>query len=228
MDIMRILIIEDDMKLAKVMANYLDRNGFLCDNCQNGLDGLDFAQQPIYDLIILDRLLPNIDGLSILKTLREKNITTPVIMVTALNELSDRIDGFDYGADDYLGKPFAMEELLARTKALLRRPAKIDDISLLTYSNIKIDITNKILSSDTSQCELTKKEAALMVLFIQHKEQTLTRDVIMNKVWGPESYVGEANIDNFISFLRRRLKSVNALCKITTIHSVGFRLEISL
>lgn len=223
---MRILIIEDDVKLGNAMALCLDHAGYLNDVCERGDDGLDFALQKIYDLIILDRLLPGMDGLSLLKMLRKKMIFVPVIMVTALNQLNDRIDGFDCGADDYLGKPFAMEELLVRIKALLRRPSVIDDNPLLSFSDIKMDVRQKLLICDTFQCELSKKEASLLELFICNHAQILPRELILQKIWGPESYVGEANIDNYISFLRKRLKSVGAKCRITTIHSIGYRLEI--
>ncbi len=223
---MRILIVEDDVKLATAMALQLEHAGYLTDITHRGDDGLDFAMQKIYDLIILDRLLPEIDGLSILKSLRSKNNLVPVIMITALNQLHDRINGFDCGADDYLGKPFAMEELLARTKALFKRLMIRDEKSLISYSNIQMDISQKLLISDSARCELSKKEAALMELFIYNKEQILPRELILQKIWGPESYVGDGNIDNYISFLRRRLKSVAAKCRITTIHSIGYRMEL--
>jgi DNA-binding response OmpR family regulator len=208
------------------MSLCLEHAGYLIDTCERGDDGLEFALQKIYDLIILDRLLPGMDGLTLLKKLRGKNVSVPVILVTALNQLHDRIDGFDCGADDYLGKPFAMEELLARTRALLRRPTVMDDNTLISCSNIKMDTKQKLLISDTSQCELSKKEAALMELFIYNRDQILPRELILQKIWGPESYVGDGNIDNYISFLRRRLKSVGAKCRITTIHSIGYRMEI--
>jgi DNA-binding response OmpR family regulator len=222
---MRIQIVEDDEKLGKAMANYLEHAGYLVDLCSRGDDGLDFALQKIYDLIILDRMLPGMDGLDLLKLLRRNQILIPIIMVTALNQLNDRIDGFNGGADDYLGKPFALEELLARTKALLRRPSVIDDITMISFSNIQMDVKQKLLISNTLQCELSKKEAALMELFIANHDQILPRELILQKIWGPESYVGDGNIDNYISFLRRRLKSVAADCRITTIHSIGYRME---
>lgn len=223
---MRILIVEDDDKLGKAMSNYLEHAGYLTDLCPRGDDGLDFALQKIYDLIILDRMLPGMDGMNLLKILRKHRIFVPVILVTALNQLNDRIDGFDGGADDYLGKPFALEELLARTRALLRRPSVIDDNTLIAFSNIRMDVRQKLLISNTAKCELSRKEAALMEYFINNHDQILPRELILQRIWGPESYVGDGNIDNYISFLRRRLKSVGADCKITTIHSIGYRMEI--
>ncbi|MBH1939326.1 response regulator transcription factor [Mobilitalea sibirica] len=222
---MRILIIEDDVKLCNAISFHLKNEGFLTDACNTGDDGLFFAMERNHDLIILDRLLPEIDGITLLDKIRKNHIETPVIMVTALGELNDRIDGFETGADDYLVKPFAMEELIVRVKALLRRPKKIDDITEFSFSNIKLNIQHKILSSDTGQCELSKKEAALMEFFLRNKNQILSRDIILNRVWGYDSFVCEANLDNYISFLRKRLKSINSRCKISTIHSVGYRLE---
>jgi Response regulators consisting of a CheY-like receiver domain and a winged-helix DNA-binding domain len=223
---MRILMIEDDIKLGKAMSLYLKHAGYSVDFCDRGDDGLEFVRREIYDLVILDRLLPGLDGLDLLKQLRKDGIMAPVIMVTALNQLNDRIDGFDWGADDYLGKPFAMEELLVRTRALLRRPFTMKENTLISCSNIQLDVIQKLLISDTARCELSRKEAALMELFISNHNQILPRELILQKVWGPESYVGDGNLDNYISFLRRRLKKVGARCQISTIHSIGYRLEI--
>lgn len=155
----------------------------------------------------------------------KKGIHTPVIMVTALGALQDKVKGFENGADDYLVKPFAMEELLMRIRALLRRPASMIDSDALSYGDISLNRSQMKLECNQQECSLSKKEAQLFELFMQNKEQVLTREIILERVWGPESDVTTGNLDNFISFLRRRLRTVNSNCKLTTIHGIGYRLE---
>ena len=224
---MRILIIEDNEKLSKNISTFLKRHDFVTDTALDGDVGLYYALKNIYDVIILDWLLPYKDGISILHTIRKNGIHTPVIMVTALGELSDKVKGFETGADDYLVKPFALEELLVRIQALLRRPSSLSNTSTLSYSDIVLDTLQKKLICNDLSCELSKKETALFELFIHNKEQVLTRELIIDKIWGPENENGTGNLDNFMSFLRRRLRSVKSTCKISTIHGVGYRLEMT-
>lgn len=224
---MRILIIEDDIKLCDTLSIQLEHQGYHIDKCYSGEDALYYALGHVYDILILDRMLPVLDGLSILQLIRKKGISTPTIMVTAMNGLNDRIDGLDAGADDYLVKPFEVEELFARIRALLRRPTQMQNNEILEYANISLNITNKLLTSTTGDsCSLSKKECELLEFFIKNKNQILERELLLSRVWGPDAFACDSNLDNYISFLRRRLKIVNSTAKINTIHSIGYRLVV--
>ena len=222
---MRLLIIEDNKDLCDGMCFQLQHEGYTIDTCYTGEYALYYALQHSYDVIILDRMLPDIDGLSILKIIRQKNINVPVIMVTAMERLLDRIDGLDSGADDYLVKPFAMEELLARVRALARRPQKIEQTELLTYSDLELDVKKQLVRTAQKSSSLTKREADLLEFFMRNPNQVLPRETILSRVWGPDNFVEEGNLDNYIHFLRRRLKSIDCTAQIKTIHSVGYCLE---
>lgn len=222
---MRILVIEDDKDLNDTVCFHIRNEGYEADACYSGEDALFYALQQSYDIIILDRMLPVMDGLSILKTIRQRNINVPVIMVTAMDGLHDRIDGLDSGADDYLVKPFAIEELLARIRALVRRPQKIEQIEVLTFSNFELDVRKQMVCNGRNICSLSKRETALLEYFMRYPNQILAREVILSHVWGPDSFVEPGNLDNYIHFLRRRLSSIKCTAQIKTIHSVGYRLE---
>lgn len=222
---MRILVIEDDIELSDIMIQQLKQHGYQADQCQNGGDALFYCIEQIYDLIILDRMLPELDGLSLLALIRRRGIHTPVIMATALDGLGDRIDGLDAGADDYIVKPFAMEELLARIRAIARRPGRLENIRTLNFANISLDENTHELKSEKKGVSLSKKETALLVYLIKNAGQTLTRAQLLSYIWGPDSEVEEGNLDNYIYFLRRRLKSIGSKAIIITVHSVGYRLE---
>lgn len=222
---MRILIIEDNVALCEAMCYHLQNEGYLTDLCHTGEDALYYALNPCYDLIILDRMLPVMDGLTILRTLRQKQLPVPVIMVTALDQLSDRIDGLDSGADDYLVKPFAMEELLARIRALTRRPAAIVDQHRLKFSDLSLDVLEQQLSTGQSICQLSKRETELLEYLMRHPNQVLSREIILSHVWGLDHFVEDGNLDNYIHFLRRRLSHVESSARIKTIYRVGYRLE---
>lgn len=224
---MRILVVEDDETLSSLMQEYLNKNGIETDVALEGDTGLYYAEKQIYDVLILDRMLPECDGIQILKKLREKQIATPVIFVTALNQLNDRIEGFSSGADDYLAKPFALEELLARVQALARRTPEITYTQHLSYNDLILNTTSNRLQYKENSCVLSKKESSLMELFLRNKEQTITRELIMDRIWGPDSYTRNANLDNYISFLRRRLRTIDSPYSIITVHSVGYRLTNS-
>lgn len=222
---MKILIIEDDLSLSKIMKKHLVLEGYDADVCDNGGDAfLYISDDNTYDAIILDRMLPEVDGLTILSALRRKGFKMPVIMVTALGQLTDRIDGLDAGADDYLVKPFEMQELLARLRALLRRPYSIKEEGRLKFADLSLNEATHILSSEHGMCELSKKEYALFEYLIKNTNTVLSRDSIINYVWGSNSDVSSGNLDNYISFIRRRLESVKSRVQVKTVHSMGYRL----
>ncbi|MEO4052756.1 response regulator transcription factor [Solibacillus sp. CAU 1738] len=224
---MRILLIEDDIDLCQTIYLQLLNQGYYVDRYHNGEDALHYALKSDYDLIILDRMLPIIDGLSITQVLRNKQINTPIIMVTAMSEINNRIEGLDAGADDYLIKPFAMEELFARIRALVRRPANIENIEILTFSNITVDTTNKLLVCNDKKLSLSKREIELLAFLIKNKNIPVSRDRILAHVWGADTTVEMGNLDNYIHFLRRRLKNVGSDAIIKTIYGVGYQIKES-
>lgn len=222
---MRILIIEDDQKLCNLLAIQLNKEGYETDCVYDGGDALLFIRQKAHDIILLDRMLPGMDGLSILKKMREEKNTTPVILITALGQLQDKIDGLDTGADDYLVKPFAIEELSARIRCLKRRPSKWEATDILSFGDISLNTQEQILNGPDGAYTLSKKESSLLTVFLQNPLQTLPRNLLLSKVWGPEGDVEDGNLDNYIFFVRRRLKTVGSRLKLCTVRGVGYRLD---
>ena len=222
---MRILLVEDDISLCKALMIHLNSQGYETDVCHNGTDGLSYALQNTYDVMILDRMLPELDGLTLLSAIRRKNIFTPVILATAMDSLQDKISGLDCGADDYLTKPFDAEELLARIRALARRPALFKESPILSYGDLCFDPEKLELSTNEKTVSLSKKEGSLIEYLIKNKEQNLRRSLILSYVWGADAEVEEGNLDNYIYFLRRRLRVLKSRVQIKTIHGVGYRLE---
>ncbi len=221
---MKILLIEDDKDLSSALCFKLNKEGYLVDSCLQGDEAIYYCNSTFYDIIILDRMLPEVDGLTILQTFRKNNITTPIILVTAMNGINDRIDGLDAGADDYLVKPFDMGELLARIRALSRRPRAMEHNSLLQFSNFSLDTDLHTLQTESKSITLSNKESCLLEFLIRNRGQILTREQILSRVWGIDSYVEDGNIDNYIYFVRRRLKVANCNARIKTVHSVGYQL----
>lgn len=223
---MKILIIEDDRELARSIKFQLEKENFSVDLCHDGEEGLYYIQERMHDLVILDRMLPHMDGISLLKEARRTHISTPVIFLTALGELDDKIRGLECGADDYMIKPFAFEELLARIHCLMRRPGKWNDSAILRLGDISFDPESNQLSKNKQSCTLSKRESDLLEIFLRNPGQTLTRSMLLNRVWGIDSDVENGNLDNYIHFLRRRLKSIDSTLNLKTIRSVGYCLEV--
>lgn len=222
---MHILIIEDDSSLAEGLGFHLRHEGFEVDICNDGVSGLETALEGKYELILLDRMLPGLDGVQALRQLREKHISTPVLIMTALANVHDRVEGLDAGADDYLVKPFAIEELLARVRALNRRTPQLSEPERLQHGNMLLNADRGLLqNTNGASCTLSKREASLLAQFMRNPEQTLTRELLLARIWGDNPVEG-GNLDNYIYFLRKRLKGIESDSKITTVHGIGFRLE---
>lgn len=222
---MRILIIEDDVNLNNIIKYQLEKEGYQVESCFDGREALRFIRQQFADLILLDRMLPHISGMELLKELRNIGDSTPVLMLTALGTLSDRVEGLNMGADDYLVKPFAMEELMARIRSLSRRVGNNSPNSNLVFGDISYkEITNE-LSGPLGRCTLSQREGALMEVLIRSNGQTLNRSQLINNVWGLSSEVEDGNLDNYIFFLRRRLKGISETVSIQTVRGVGYHLE---
>ena len=215
---MRILLIEDDQSLCDTVKLQLQNQGYTVDSSYDGEEGLFFIKQQAYDLIILDRMLPSLDGISVLKAMRLLNIAVSVIMVTALNSIGDKVTGLDAGADDYLAKPFAIEELLARIRALSRRPTAWITSHSLSYGNTDFDLDNLTLIGPNSKL--------LFEAFFKQPASILPRPLLLSRVWGPYAEVEEGNLDNYIHFLRRRLRTVESNLELKTIRGIGYTLEI--
>lgn len=222
---MRILMIEDDADLCAAVDIHLKREGYTADFAHTGADGLHFALQNAYDVILLDRMLPELDGVGVLTALRGAGLHTPVLMVTALDGVSDRVDGLDAGADDYLAKPFAAEELLARIQALTRRPRQWESTRRLCAGDLELDTELCTLHGPAGGISLSKREAELLSLFLRNRGQTMTRELLLARIWGPDAPVEEGNLDNYVHFLRRRLRSAGSSVGIVTVRGVGYRLE---
>lgn len=222
---MKILLIEDDEILCQTLRLSLTKNGYDTEICRNGADGFLFACSGAYDCLIIDRMLPEMDGLTLLQALRRRGVQTPVIFSTALDGLNDRINGLDAGADDYLVKPYAVEELLARIRAVTRRPGRMEEEQTLKFEGLVFSPLHRELRYLDSCVSLSKKETALLEFFLRNPGKTLNREVILTYVWGSSSEVEDGNLDNYIYFLRRRFRTLKIPVQITTVHGVGYRLE---
>ena len=225
---LRILIVEDEYPLADAIQEILKRNNYTSDIETDGENGLNAALTNIYDLIILDLMLPKIDGLNILKELRTNNITTPVIILTAKSTTEDIITGLDSGADDYLAKPFNTNELLARIRALTRRKDKII-VYNLAYADIELNKNNRNLLCHTTgkSIKLGEKEFLLLEYLISNQKLVITKEQILDKLWGNEGLNLEYNnAEVYVSFLRKKINFIGSHVKIKAVRNSGYILEV--
>lgn len=225
---MRILFVEDDMQLSTVVAEQLQKEGYITDCCYDGAEALGYALNTTYnyDIVLLDRMLPIVDGLTILKAMRQKHIFTPVLIITGLGELEDKIDGLDCGADDYLVKPFHIKELLARIRALTRRPVEIVDNMALTAYDLTLDREHRRLTCKDHSVILTQKESDLMTVFMEMPDKTHSRNELIWRVWGQNTDIENGNVDNYIHFLRKRFRELSCKATIKTVYGAGFCLGV--
>lgn len=221
---MRILIIEDQKNMAEAIEYILKKNNYIVDFALDGEEGLDLALTDIYDLILLDVMLPTMDGFTILKKIRKQEIHVPVIMLTAKGEVEDKCSGLDLGADDYLAKPFQTEELLARIRAILRRKNNDYSENVLTFENIELNVTNLKLKCDENEYDLTLKESQVLELLMVRAKNIVSKDILIDKIWGLLNSAIDNNVEVYVSFLRKKLESMNANVKIKTIRGVGYSL----
>ncbi len=219
---MRILLIEDDKNLCEMLRFQLEKEHHEVTICNNGRDGLDLFLQDAYDLVLLDRMLPTMNGLLILQKARRSGISTPVIMITALGELYDRVEGLDCGADDYLVKPFAYEELAARIRSIGRRNHVYDDNNLFSYADLTYDSRLRELTGPDGSMQLSRREGRLLEVFLQNPDTTLQRLVLLSRVWGADAPVEESNLDTYIHFVRKRLQQIGSHATIETVRGIGY------
>ncbi|MBD7914354.1 response regulator transcription factor [Clostridium sp. Sa3CUN1] len=222
---MKLLLIEDEKELSEALFQILTKNKYSVDTVYDGEDGLDYALTGIYDVIILDIMLPKLDGLSLLKKIRKEGILTPVIMLTAKSQIEDRVTGLDLGADDYLTKPFAVEELLARLRSITRRKGTVINENILTYGDMRLNINTYDLDVNDESIRLTLKEFEIIKYFMERPKCVVSKDDLITKLWGFDSEVEYNNIEVYISFLRKKLAYLNSKVNIVTIRGVGYRLE---
>jgi DNA-binding response OmpR family regulator len=222
---MRILLAEDDLNLSKSLSEQLVLQGFDVDTCYDGEEALYYATQKIHDVILLDRMMPIIEGTLVLEKLRKDNINIPIIIITALGTLNDKVTGLNLGADDYLVKPFEFDELLARIYCVTRRSPIINMSSNISLVDITYDTTALTLKGPCGNCTCSNREGALLEFFIKNPNQTLSRDTLLLKIWGPDSDVENGNLDNYIYFLRRRLKNVGSKIELKTVRGIGYLME---
>ncbi len=223
---MKILLVDDERQLTDALSVILKKNNYSVDCAYNGVDGLDYALSGIYDLIILDIMMPEIDGISLLKTLRAKKIDTPVLMLSAKSELSDKIQGLNLGADDYMTKPFNTDELLARIRALLRRKEKfVSDI--LSFGDILLDRDTVELVKEQKRIALGKKEFQILEMLILNAGKSIEKEKFIEKIWGYDTDAEYNTIEVYISFLRKKLNAVGAKTEIKSIRGVGYTIGIS-
>lgn len=221
---MKLILIEDDAALCEFLEQILLADGYAVTVCQNPLTGLAMLEEQSFDALILDRMLPGMDGLELLKRIRRKGYTLPVLMLTALGAAADKVEGLDAGADDYLAKPFDAAELKARLRALLRSRSG-GYSSALRFADASLDMESRILTGPQGSCELSGRESALMAFFFQNSGQILPRALILERIWGADSEVEEGNLNNYIFFVRRRLRQVGSGIQIKTVRGLGYRAE---
>ena len=221
---MRILIAEDEVTIARALKVMLEKNKYAVDMVHNGNDALDHIRAIRYDALVLDIMMPGKDGIEVLKTARTEGNATPALFLTAKSEVADRVAGLDAGADDYLPKPFASVEFLARVRALTRRSGSYAP-SVATFGNTALDCNQYLLKTAFGEVRLNNKEYQLAELFFRHPHQVFSSEHLMERVWGLDS---EAEMDvvwTYIGFLRKKLKQIGAGVEIRTIRGAGYALE---
>lgn len=220
---MRILFIEDELKITDALQELCKIQNIDCDVANDGEEGLLFALNPIYDVIVLDIMLPMKSGLEILKEVRDRDITTPVLMLTAKGTVDDKVKGLDLGADDYLIKPFSAKELFARIRALSRRPDHEIKGEIISFEDVSFNTKKNMMQTEESEFKLSVKEAKILEMLLKRPNQVFTREQILDRVWGFDKEVNENNIEIYVHNLRKKLANSNV--KIDTIRGVGYTLS---
>ena len=222
---MRILLVEDEEYMAQAVAQVLEKNNYAVDLAHDGECGLDCGLSGIYDIIILDVMLPKLSGFEILKILRQQKIFVPVLMLTTRSETEDKVNGLDLGADDYLTKPFEMQELLARLRALARRRQEISLPSDCSFGDILLNPHTLSLYCGSQSFKLTLKESQLLEMLMDARGGVISKNRIIEKVWGFDSDAEDRHVEVYISFLRKKLKALDANTTIETVRGMGYALK---
>lgn len=220
---MKILIVEDDSRLARALAHILAENHYEVDIVGDGAQGLEWAESGIYDVIILDVMLPKMDGFEVVAQLRRENVSTPVLLLTARDAVSDKITGLDSGADDYMTKPFSPAELMAHLRMLTRRQGEVI-FEKLDFADLTLNLDSLELSCGSKTIHLSVKEFSIAKILMTNPSQIASKELLIDKVWGMDSSAEDNNVEAHISFLRKKLKFLGSRAQIETIRKVGYRL----
>lgn len=221
---MRVLLVEDEIGISQPLCKMLEKNNIPADAVYDGMSGYIQASKNIYDVIILDIMLPEMDGLTLLKKLRYNNVLTPVLLLTAKDTIDDKVKGFDMGADDYLTKPFSTSELIARVKALARRRPDILENDTLTFGDLTLDTNSALLTIGDDVKTLPMKEARLLETLIQNSDKIVSKDFLLDTVWGLETEAAENTVEIYIHYLRKKI-SGSRHAKIVTQRGLGYKLK---
>ena len=224
---MHILVVEDEKSLSNAIKRLLEQQGYFVDAVYDGLSAIDYAKGMDYRLIILDVMLPKLDGFEVVRILRKDGINTPVLMLTARTTVTDKVTGLNYGADDYMTKPFDTEELLARVGALTRRTGEVI-VDRLTYEDLTLDVNSAELSCGGQSVQLSRKEFEVLRSFLYNPSMTITTESLIVNVWGIDSDATDNNVEVYISFIRKKLKYLRSRVNIRKIQKIGYRLEASI
>lgn len=220
---MKILIVEDDTRLAQALAHILEENHYEVDAVNDGDTGLEWASSGIYDVIILDVMLPKMNGFEVVAELRRNNISTPVLLLTARDAVSDKITGLDSGADDYMTKPFSPAELMAHLRMLTRRQGEVV-FEKLEFADLSLQLDSLELSCGDKTIHLSVKEFSIAKILMTNPTQVASKELLIDRVWGADSTAEDNNVEAYISFLRKKLRFLQSRAKIETIRKVGYRL----
>ncbi len=221
---MTVLVVEDEHNLSDIICKIMKDNKYNCDAVYNGLDAYEYASSGIYDVIILDIMLPKMDGFEVVKKLREDKNQVPVLLLTARDSIEDKIKGLDMGADDYLTKPFATGELLARLRAMTRRKGEVV-VNELSVLDVTLGLSTCVLSKGDKSVKLGFKEFEIMKLLMSNPKNIIPKEEILTKVWGYDSDAEDNNVEVYICFLRKKLLFLKSRLTITTARKIGYHLE---
>ena len=223
---MNILIVEDETALAEAVAHILRKAGHSADRVADGQSALDYIRVGTYDLILLDIMLPKLDGLSVLRQMRSEGVQTPVLMLTARTTVPDKVAGLNAGADDYLTKPFDPEELLARVGAMTRRKGAMV-LNEISFQDLTLDLNTVTLRRGERDVQLSPKEFALARLMLSEPNMTYSKDLLISRAWGLDSEATDNNVEAYISFLRKKLRYLGSEVTIKNLQKIGYRLEVA-
>ena len=222
---MKLLIAEDERSLSNALKTLLEQQGNIVDAVYDGQSAVDYAVEMEYHIIILDVMMPELDGFEVLRRIRAKKINTPVLMLTALSTTRDKVSGLTIGADDYMTKPFDPEELLARVTALSRRRGEVV-LDTLTYADLSLNVNSAVLTCRDKTVQLSRKEFDVLKTFLYNPTMTITTDSLINNVWGIESDATDNNVEVYMSFIRKKLRFLGSDVNIKKVPRIGYRLEV--
>ncbi len=223
---MRVLIVEDEVSLSNALKKILEQQGYFADAVYDGESAVEYAKTVEYSVIILDVMLPKLDGFEVVRRLRASRINTPILMLTARTTTTDKVAGLNFGADDYMTKPFETEELLARVGAMTRRTGDVI-VDEVKFKDLTLNTNSAMLSCGGESVQLSHKEFEVLKTFFYNPTMTVTTDTLISNVWGIESEATDNNVEVYISFIRKKLKYLRSAVSIKKIPRIGYRLEVN-